>query len=123
MRRHLSLLLFCLTGAVALSACIRFDSAIGVPLRSKTRFESEWQHYLDLPDHKSLAVAGDRKGVYASGVAYGYPSQRRADAVADALRHCEERRRDRSVDDECRTYAIDGEPVGAEVERGAGSGR
>jgi hypothetical protein len=92
-----------------------------VPLHSKTQFESEWQHYLDLPDHKSLAVAGDRDGVYVSGVAYGYPSARRADAVADALRYCEERRLDRSIADDCRTYAIDGEPVGAETGRGAGS--
>ena len=76
---------------------------MGVPLRTTTQFESEWRSYQRLTGLKALAVAGDLNGVYVSGFAWGYPIQRLANQ--EALENCEERRRDRRVEDACRLYA------------------
>lgn len=102
-----------------LSGCVRIDAPIGIELRAKTRFESEWKHYLELPTHKSLAVAGDPSGVYASGSTFGYGD--RAAAVRDALNFCRERRADRRVTDECRTYAVDNRRVRADAQKRRGA--
>ena len=78
--------------------------AIGIPVNSRTQFESEWSTYLRLSGFKSLAVAGDLEGVYVSGFAHAYPLPQLA--VDEALERCEERRADRRIADPCRTYAI-----------------
>jgi hypothetical protein len=63
-------------------ACGRAGKPIGIPLRTKTQFQSEWKRYLTLPEEKSLAVAGDLDGVYASGIAQRAASTETA--IADA---------------------------------------
>src|SRR5512134_3402282 len=73
--------------------CGRAGKPIGIPLRAKTQFQSEGKRYLSLPEEKSLAVAGDLDGVYASGIAQGAASTEAA--IADALAWCEQRRKDR----------------------------
>lgn len=103
-------------GAAVLSACILGGCAswgrpIGMPMRSKTRFASEWKDYAAMAGFKALAVAGDVDGLYVSGWTSEYCEQQRA--TADALRYCEQRRRDRRIAGECRVYAI-----GDEILRG-----
>jgi hypothetical protein len=78
--------------------------AIGIPVNSRTQFESEWSTYLKLSGFKSLAVAGNLDGVYVSGFAHGYLLPQLA--VDEALERCEQRRADRRIADPCRTYAI-----------------
>jgi len=93
-------------GAWSCAGCAGAAS-IGIKLPKRTRFESEWRSYEKLPEFKSLAVAGDRAGVYVSGVAYDH---RHTDsAVAAALRYCEERRVDRRIEAPCQTVAVNGE--------------
>ena len=84
-------------------------TAIGVPVRERSQFGAEWRQYLKLADFKSLAVAGDLEGVYASGFVHG--SAQSQLAVDEALEHCELRRIDRQIEDPCRTYAIGDERV------------
>jgi hypothetical protein len=86
---------------------------IGIELRSRTQFESEWNNYLRLPSAKSLAVAGDLNGVYVSGLAYDLQSTEAA--VGAAIEYCEQRRIDRRIAADCRTYAIGDEIGGAAV--------
>jgi len=105
--RRLALMLLC---PLAAAGCMRSGgSPMGVALRSSTQFESEWRHYQSRSGLKALAVAGDLRGVYASGFAFSYPIQ--ALANDEALDACEERRSDRRIGDECRLYAIGDERV------------
>jgi hypothetical protein len=95
----------CLLLAVASAGCrSRGGGAIGIPVNSRTQFESEWSTYLRLSGFKSLAVAGDLEGVFVSGFAHAYPIPQLA--IDEALERCEERRADRRIADPCRTYAI-----------------
>jgi hypothetical protein len=87
-----------------LGSCASWGRPIGVPLRSKTRFASEWKDYEELSGFKALAVAGDLGGTYVSGWASEYRHQE--EATREALKSCEERRRDRRIVDECRIHAI-----------------
>jgi hypothetical protein len=89
---------------LALPGCWLPSQPIGIEMRNKTRFESEWQAYLDLPGPKALAVAGDLDGVYASGFAAGASNEQ--EATDQALRDCDDRRADRRIADPCQTYAI-----------------
>jgi hypothetical protein len=84
---------------------------MGVALRTRTQFESEWKNYLRLAPAKSLAVAGDLNGVYVSGLAYDHQSTEAA--VEAAIEYCEQRRADRRIEDTCSTYAIGDQIVGA----------
>jgi hypothetical protein len=84
--------------------CGRTGEPIGIPLRAKTQFQTEWKLYLSLPEEKSLAVAGDLDGVYASGIAQGAVSSEAA--IAGALAWCEQRRQDRRITATCETYAV-----------------
>jgi hypothetical protein len=90
--------------ASLLGGCASWGRPIGIPLRNKTRFESEWKGYRELPGYKALAVAGDLGATYVSGWTSEYYEQQKA--TADALKSCEERRRDRRIAGECRVYAI-----------------
>jgi hypothetical protein len=122
MRRHRRWAVF-VASLVALSGCTRSGKPIGLELRRGTQFESEWMHYRDLPSFKSLAVAGDLRGMYVSGIAHGETSRERA--VETAPEYCEARRTDRRVAASCRTYAVDNEHVhaatGASGANGSGS--
>lgn len=88
---------------------------MGIPLRPRTRFESEWRRYLNLPGEKALAIAGDRQGLYVSGHAYGHPSA--AAAITEALERCEQRRSDRRVPSQCQLYAVGNNPKNGIVDR------
>jgi hypothetical protein len=90
--------------------CGRAGKPIGIPLRAKTQFQSEWQQYLSLPGEKALAVAGDLDGVYASGIAQGATSTEAA--IAGALAWCEQRRKDRRIGSTCETYAVGSRRLG-----------
>jgi len=94
--------------AVALPLCVvacAGGPTIGIKLPRHTRFEAEWRTYRKLPEYKSLAVAGERDGIYVSGVAYDH--RHRESAIEAALRYCEERRIDRRIAAPCETVAID----------------
>ena len=106
------MLVLCL---IAAGGCMRSGgSPMGIPLRGMTQFDSEWKGYQDLGPRKAIAVAGDLNGVYVSGFAYAYPIQSLAND--EALENCEERRRDRRIEGECRLFAIGDDRV---VEAGA----
>jgi hypothetical protein len=96
-----------LLSVALLDGCASWGRPIGVPLRNKTRFASEWKGYQERSGFKALAVAGDLGGTYVSGWTSEYREQK--EATADALKGCEERRRDRRIRDECRIYAIGNE--------------
>jgi len=98
--------------AVALSGCAALGAEpMGVRLRDKTRFEAEWQRYERLPEAKAIAVAGDLRGTYTSGVAYGEPTVGAAEA--GALARCQQRRADRRIEAPCRMHGIGNEVVDA----------
>ena len=105
-RRRCLLFVVCL---LPLVGCYLSPRPVGVKLRKRTQFESEWRAYLNLSPFKSLAVAGDLNGVYVSGFAHDSATQELADE--EALRHCQQRRRDRRIDEPCRTYAVGDEEV------------
>lgn len=92
-----------------LSGCASWGLPIGMPLRNKTRFESEWCQYKKLKGFKALAVAGNLHGRYVSGWTSDCCEQQKA--TVDAVNHCEQRRRDRQIADACRVYAIGDEIV------------
>jgi hypothetical protein len=98
--------------AVVLSGCAALATeAMGIQVRDKTRFEAEWQRYMRLPEVKAIAVAGDLRGTYTSGIAYGEPTAGAAEARA--LARCQERRADRRIEAPCRMRGIGSEIVGA----------
>jgi hypothetical protein len=91
---------------LALPGCWLPSHPIGIPLRSKAQFESEWNNYLTLPETKCLAGAGDRGGVYVSGFAVGSGPDDLEAVIATALLRCEQRRRDRKLKGRCHAWAI-----------------
>jgi len=98
------------TLALALAGCGALGSQpMGLRVRAKTRFESEWHRYAALPEAKAIAVAGDPHGTYVSGIAEGEPSV--AAAAAHALARCRERRADRRIEAPCRMYGVGREIV------------
>lgn len=94
----------CLPGILLLSGCWLPGHPIGIDMRSKTQFQSEWKNYLEMKDPKALAVTGDVYGVYASGFADDAASEQAA--VTKALRDCEDRRADKQIIAPCWTYAV-----------------
>jgi hypothetical protein len=112
--------------AAAVAAWLDFAAcaggpSIGIRLPKLTRFDAEWRTYKKLPAFKSLAVAGDRDGIYVSGVAYDH--RHRESAVEAALRYCEERRIDRRIAAPCETVAIDDQAIVPGLEPGADAQR
>jgi hypothetical protein len=92
--------------AVALGGCaVLGTEPMGVRVRDKTRFESEWQRYLALPEAKAIAVAGDLRGTYTSGIAWGEPTAGAAESRA--LARCQERRADRRIEAPCHMHGVD----------------
>ncbi|MEO8326340.1 MAG: hypothetical protein ABI618_10850 [Nitrospirota bacterium] len=89
--------------------CIGSDRPMGIPFNGKRLFEVEIKKYRNLPPQKSMALAGDRMGVYASGYSYDLPTKEVA--IQEALRYCRMRREDLGVEGQCRTYAIGDEIV------------
>ena len=96
------------------TGCQSSSPALGIDLRSGTRFDYEWRRYLDLAPFKSIAVAGDLASNHVVGIAYAYPIP--ALATRAALSYCEERRADRGIEAPCQTYAIGDEPINPAVE-------
>jgi len=90
-----------------LGGCASWGTPIGIPLRNKTRFASEWKKYEGMAGFKALAVAGNLGGIYVSGWTSDYCEQQ--EATAEALQRCEERRRDRKISGPCRIYAVGNE--------------
>ncbi len=84
--------------------CIGSVRPMGVPFKEKTQFEVEIKRYRNLPPQKSMALAGDRMGGYASGYSYDLPTEEVA--IQEALRYCQIRREDLGIEGLCRTYAI-----------------
>jgi hypothetical protein len=105
--RAAALLSAIVLSALLLGACASWGRPIGIPMRNKTRFASEWKDYEAMSGFKALAVAGDPGGVYASGWTSEYCDQQKA--VADALTYCEQRRLEHRIAGECRVYAIGNE--------------
>jgi hypothetical protein len=91
--------------ALAASACGIAGSGgpMGIRVRARTRFETEWRRYLERPEAKALAVAGDLRGRYVSGIAHGEDSLEAA--ARRALARCEVRRAERRIVGACRAYA------------------
>ncbi|MBW2243162.1 MAG: hypothetical protein JRH01_14345 [Deltaproteobacteria bacterium] len=98
-----------LIAATPLVACRRSARPIGVPLKQTSQFDSEMRRYRGFEPHKAIAVAGDVGGRYAMGYAQGLPS--REAAIAEALAYCEQRRKDRRIEAECRLHAVGDEVV------------
>lgn len=86
---------------LALAACTG-GRPIGIPLRDD-RFDSDLRRYARLERAKAMAIAGDVRGRYVSGVASGEGSV--AAARSAALARCELRREDRRIDAPCRLVA------------------
>ena len=99
-------ILLLLLSTLCLSACWLPSHPIGIPVRSKVQFDSEWNNYLALPETKCLAGAGDRKGVYVSGFAIGSSADDLEVVIATALQRCERRRRDKNLKGRCQAWAI-----------------
>jgi hypothetical protein len=93
-----------LVALVAAAGCGSKREPMGVELQKQTRFQSEWKKYLQLPQFKAMAVAGDINGVYASGVSQGQSDWQVA--VVEALKQCESRRKERGITQPCSTFAI-----------------
>lgn len=98
-----------------LAGCRGNAKPIGVELRDRSRFDSEWQRYLALEPHKALAVAGDPQGLYATGFSFGKASREQAEQ--EALAACDLRRSDRRIEPPCRLHAVGNEILAGEQGR------
>ena len=98
-----------LVATAPLAGCRRSARPIGIPLKATSQFENEMNRYRGFDPHKAIAVAGDVGGRYAMGYAQGLPS--REAAIAEALAYCEQRRKDRRIEAECRLHAVGDEVV------------
>jgi hypothetical protein len=92
-----------------------------MPLRNKTRFQSEWAQYEKLKGFKALAVAGNLRGRYVSGWASNCCEQQKA--TVDALNYCEQRSHDRQIADACHVYAVGDKILREGGERGDTEGK
>ena len=82
---------------------------MGIEMRKRSLFESEWRNYRKLEPHKSFAVAGDPDGVFTTGYAFGLPSSETA--IEEALKFCGKRRAERRIKDDCVTWAVNDELI------------
>lgn len=99
--------LIIIVAMTVLAGCLKSARPMGVQMRTEKQFEVEVRRYQFLPPEKSMAIAGDPSGIYVSGYAYDYPT--RDLAIREALEYCEQRREDRRIESECRTYAVSDE--------------
>lgn len=105
-----------MVAASPLSGCRGPAKPIGIPLKATSQFENEMKRYHEFGPHKAIAVAGDVGGLYVMGYGQSLPS--REAAISEALAYCEERRKDRQIEAECRLHAV-GDDV---VANGAATG-
>jgi hypothetical protein len=64
-----------------------------------------WQEYLDIPDQRALAIAGDpRRSRWVSAASGGHSTS--SAAQEDALRECRVRRKIRRLQPACVLYAV-----------------
>ena len=103
-RERAAIAALALAALIAADGCSSKPKPMGVELQKETRFQSEWKKYLELPQYKAIAVAGDINGVYASGVSQGQSDWQVA--VIEALKQCEARRKERGITQPCSTFAI-----------------
>jgi hypothetical protein len=69
-----------------------------------------WQEFLELPEERALAIAGDpRHGPWVAGASGGHAI--REEAEAEALTRCRMKRRLRRMQAECVIYAVGDEIV------------
>lgn len=68
-----------------------------------------WRQFLELPEERALALAGDPERVWVAGVSGGH--EFRTDAEASALGECQRRRALRRLQAPCRLYAVGNEIV------------
>ena len=107
---------------VGLAGCAGGVAPIGLELRERTSFQSDWKRYERVRSSKAFAYAGDPAGLAVTGMAYGMGSP--IDAQARALDYCEEQRVARGLADPCVLLAVDEEilRVSAEVPATAHAG-
>ena len=69
-----------------------------------------WHEYLEIPDHRALAIAGDpRRSRWITAASGGHSTQ--DTAKEDALRECRARRKIRRLQPQCVIYAVDSQIV------------
>ncbi len=71
--------------------------------------KSTWRQYLELPDERALALAGDPDFLWVAGAASSRATRR--DAEQGALEACAVRRQKRRLQAPCRLYAVGEEVV------------
>ena len=84
-------------------ACVGRDP-MGNPIPDESRFVKEWSRYLGLPGKKALVLAGDVEALFVFGYAYDLPDAETAEDRAHL--ECAIRRRVKSIEAPCRTYAV-----------------
>lgn len=112
MTRTNGLVVMAVAIAMTVAACVHMSTPIGIKLRGSTQFESNWNSYTKLPMSKAFALAGGISSKHVSGLAWGKASAE--DAAEEAMRFCEERRRDRRITEACHLYAL-GDHIVAEA--------
>lgn len=93
------------------AGCATGVDTIGLKLAKRTRFEVVWERYGRLPGNKAFALAGDPRGINATGLVYGMPSGEAA--RARALDYCEEQRVARRIESPCVLLALDDDVLAA----------
>jgi hypothetical protein len=95
---------------LVLAGCLSLLSACASGPRPHAGLTRLWREFLELPDQRALALAGDPgTSRWVAGAAGGYAS--REEAEADALAECARRRAMRRFQDPCRLYGVGSEIV------------
>ena len=104
MRRRMAVTWTCLWAALLVSGCANDPNA---PHRHLVQV---WREYVEIPDHRALAIAGDpRRSRWVTAASGGHSTQ---DAAKEnALRECRVRRKIRRLQPQCVLYAVDGQIV------------
>ena len=103
-RRLIPVLLLLVGWGCCLSACAERQQLPYPDLRGL------WVRFLELPDERALAIAGDGRVRWIGEISGGHPS--RAEAEQSALAACNEKRLRRRMRAACRVYAVGDEVVG-----------
>jgi hypothetical protein len=76
----------------------------------RPEFAQVWRRFLELPEERALAVAGDlRRNPWVAGISGGRATREEAEEAA--LAACHERRTLRRIQDACQLYASGDEIV------------
>jgi hypothetical protein len=86
--------------ALAHAACL-FDGTTRPPQDLKRL----WRQFLEMPEERALALAGDpKRGRWVAGASGGHASREEAESAA--LAECRKRRAQRRMQDPCRLYGV-----------------